>query len=242
MAYELGMTAVFLPEFDRMMETPQNNPHHCYNVGEHTLKALEFCEADKVLRLAALCHDFGKPDAKTTQNGVDHFRGHPAISEQLAAKALRRLKFDNDTIEKVKVLVRLHDAYPRLNEETLRILHAGKEAVTKKTVRRLMFCAGKDLFPKLMQLCGADVLAQSDYRKTEKLLLLEQIYCLYEQIVRDGECLSLKELAVGGKDLIAAGVKPGKELGEILNRMLEDVLDEPEHNKKEYLMECYIKR
>lgn len=61
MAYRTRLTAVFLPEFDMMMETPQNNPHHCYSVGEHTLKAIEAVPADKVLRLTMLLHDIAKP-------------------------------------------------------------------------------------------------------------------------------------------------------------------------------------
>lgn len=74
MAYRTGLTAVFLPEFDMMMETPQNNPHHCYSVGEHTLKAIEAVPADKVLRLTMLLHDIAKPACKTTdKKGVDHF-------------------------------------------------------------------------------------------------------------------------------------------------------------------------
>ena len=85
-AWEYGITAVVLPEFDRTMETPQNNPHHCYNVGEHTLEALRNIEADKTLRLAALFHDFGKPQTHTTDaDGIDHFHGHAKISAELCA-------------------------------------------------------------------------------------------------------------------------------------------------------------
>lgn len=240
-AYELGITAVVLPEFDAMMETPQNHIHHIYNVGEHTLKALEYADADRIIRLAVLCHDFGKPASRTTKDGVDHFYGHPAVSEELAGKMLRRLKFDNDTIHKVKVLVRLHDARPPLNDETAKKLRSGERAVSEKSVRRLVYRCGKELFPALMQVCGADVLAQSAYRKTEKLLLLEQMYDIYGEILQKGECLSLKELAVSGRDLISAGIVPGREIGEILERMLEDVLEEPQHNTKEYLMDTYVK-
>lgn len=239
-AYELGITAVVLPEFDAMMQTPQHHKHHIYNVGEHTLKALEYSEPDRIIRLAVLCHDFGKPASRTTKDGVDHFYGHPAISEELAGRMLRRLKFDNDTIRKVKVLVRLHDAKPPLNDGTAEKLRSGGRAVSERSVRRLVYRCGKELFPALMQVCGADVLAQSDYRKTEKLLLLEQMYDIYEEILQKEECLSLKELAVSGRDLIGAGIAPGKEIGEILERMLEDVLDEPQHNTREYLMDTYV--
>lgn len=239
-AYELGLTKVVLPEFDTMMETEQNNPHHMYNVGEHTLKALEYVEADKVLRLAVLCHDFGKPAARITRNGVDHFYGHPAISEEIAGQVLRRLKFDNDTIYKVKKLVRYHDSRPSVGPEDMQQLRSGKRIVPEAFVRCLIFQIGRELFLPLMEIRGADILAQSGYGKTEKLILLDQMTEIYEEVIEKGQCLSMKELAVTGKDLLKAGQKPGKEIGEILNRMLEDVLEEPEHNTKEYLMGRYL--
>ena len=98
-ACDLGITKVILPEFDVCMETPQHNPHHCYSVGEHTLEGLKAVRADKVLRLAMLLHDIGKPLTKTTdENGKDHFKKHPKESARLAQDILRRLKFDNDTL------------------------------------------------------------------------------------------------------------------------------------------------
>lgn len=225
-AWELGLTKVFLPEFDACMETEQNNPHHMYSVGMHTLKALEYVEENRVLRLAVLCHDFGKPAAKTTVDGVDHFYGHGKISEELTKKMLRRLKFDNDTISKVCRLVRYHDLRPE---------------PTPGAVRRAVNQVGEDLFPELLQVCGADLFAQSGYKKQEKLLRLDRIQEIYEEIIKQGECVSLKSLAITGKDLIAAGMKPGKEMGQALQKILEHVLEEPEHNTKEYLMEHWRK-
>ena len=225
-AYELGLTRVVLPEFDACMETPQHHPHHMYNVGEHTLKALEFTDPDKVLRLAVLFHDFGKPQARTTVDGVDHFHGHARISAEMTGKILRRLKFDNATMDQVKRMVLYHDARPQPDE---------------RQIRRLVHRAGEDIFPGLFQVMGADILAQSDYRRLEKLLNLEQVQKTYEEIMERRDCISLKQLAVTGKDLIDAGMRPGKEIGELLKRMLEDVLEEPSHNEKEYLISSYLK-
>ncbi len=221
-AWKLGLTKVFLPEFDVCMETEQNNPHHMYSVGMHTLKALEYVEENRVLRLAVLCHDFGKPAVKTTVDGTDHFHGHGKISEELTKKMMRRLKFDNDTISKVSRLVRYHDLRPE---------------PTPRAVRRAVNQVGEDLFPALLQVCGADILAQSSYQKQQKLMRLDRIQELYEEIRNRGECVSLKSLAVTGKDLIEAGMKPGKEMGAALQKLLEHVLDEPEHNTREYMME-----
>ena len=223
-AYELGITRVVLPEFDVMMETPQHHPHHMYSVGEHTLKALEFTDPEKVLRLSVLFHDFGKPQTRTTVDGVDHFHGHASVSAQETVRIMRRLKFDNATMDQVKRIVLYHDARPQPDE---------------RQIRRLLHRAGEDIFPGLFQVMGADILAQSEYRKIEKLVNLGRVHQVYDEILKRKDCISLKNLQVTGKDLIAAGMEPGKKIGEILNQMLEDVLETPEHNEREYLLKTY---
>ena len=222
--YELGITRVVLPEFVVMMETPQHHPHHMYSVGEHTLKALEFTDPEKVLRLSVLFHDFGKPQTRTTVDGVDHFHGHANVSAQETVRIMRRLKFDNATMDQVKRIVLYHDARPQPDE---------------RQIRRLLHRAGEDIFPGLFQVMGADILAQSEYRKIEKLVNLERVHQVYDEILKRKDCISLKNLQVTGKDLIAAGMEPGKKIGEILNQMLEDVLETPEHNEREYLLKTY---
>ena len=98
-AYELGITKIILPEFDAMMETKQETPHHMYDVGEHTLKAIESVRADKVLRLTMLFHDIAKPKRKTVdEQGVAHFKMHDVEGAEMTKQILRRLKFDNDTM------------------------------------------------------------------------------------------------------------------------------------------------
>ena len=226
-AYELGITKIMLPEFDVCMETAQHNPHHCYSVGEHTLQGLLQIRADKVLRLAMLLHDIGKPLTKTTdETGKDHFKKHPRESARLAKEILRRLKFDNDTLHRVCRLVEYHDWSIDL-EPNVKI----------STVRRLISRIGEDVFPAMFEINRADLLAQSDYLRTEKLAKQERLEALYREIQEKKECLSVKGLAVNGRDLIEHGLKPGKEIGEILQSMLEDVLEEPAHNQKEYLLE-----
>ena len=226
-ACDLGITKVILPEFDVCMETPQHSPHHCYSVGEHTLEGLKAVRADKVLRLAMLLHDIGKPLTKTTdENGKDHFKKHPKESARLAQDILRRLKFDNDTLKKVCRLVEFHDWSIDL-EENVKI----------STVRRLIANIGEDAFPDMFEINRADLLSQSSYLRERKLAKQEMLESMYREIMEKQECLSLKDLAVGGKDLLAQGIKPGKELGEILQRMLADVFEDPAHNKKEYLLE-----
>lgn len=222
-AYETGLTAVFLPEFDVMMRTPQNNPHHCYSVGEHTLHALMEIEPDKVARITMLLHDVAKPVCRTTDDdGVDHFYGHPQEGSLMAKKILRRLKFDNDTTDRVCRLILCHDDNPPLQE---------------RAVRRAVCRNGVDQYPALFAVKRADTLAQSTYEREEKLQYLKEYEAVYNQIMAEKQCLSIKELAVTGTDLIAAGMKPGKVIGETLKELLEYVLENPEANTKEKLME-----
>ncbi len=221
-AYETGLTAVFLPEFDRMMETAQNNPHHCYTVGEHTLMALQGVEADKVLRFTMLLHDVAKPVCRTTdENGTDHFYGHPQKGSEMARMILRRLKFDNDTTDRVSALVRWHDDNPELSP---------------RSVRRAISRIGLERYPALFAVKRADTLAQSMYRREEKLKYLHDYEMLYQEVMEKQQCLTIKQLAVTGSDLIEAGMQPGKEIGSVLKKLLELVLEDPELNTKEKLL------
>lgn len=221
--YETGMTAVFLPEFDRMMETGQNNPHHCYSVGEHALCALRRIRPDQALRLAALLHDVGKPETESMdESGVNHFYGHAAKGAELTRKIMRRLKFDNDTADRVVRLVREHDR---------------KIGLSPAQMRRTVNCVGEDLFPDLFDLKEADLLAQSDYMRDEKREALMRLRALYEKVKEEGDCLSLKGLAVTGRDLIGIGATPGPGLGALLQDLLGIVLENPSCNNRETLLE-----
>lgn len=223
-AYELGLTAVFLPEFDTAMQTEQNHPHHCYSVGKHIIKSICEIEADPVLRLAMLLHDIGKPKTLTIdEEGKTHFHGHPAVSERMGVAIMRRLKMDNDTIRKVSVLVRYHD-------------YGNALPATEKTVRRALNKIGDDLFDDFLKVKEADVYAQSDYLREEKIEKIKEWRRIYREIIEKGQCFSIRDMEISGKDLIAAGTAPGPALGEILNKLLEEVLDDPEKNNREYLL------
>lgn len=196
-AYEMGITAVIMPEFDELMKTEQETPHHCYTVGEHTIHAMESIDPDKVLRLTMLFHDMGKPAKKTMdEKAVAHFKGHAFVSEEIAREIMHRLKFDNDTLRKVTKLVHYHDY--RMPAEA-------------KNVRRAMNKIGEDLFPYYQKVRRADTAAKSEYQRAEKNANLDGIERLYQEICEKKQCVSLKELAVTGRDLIAAGVTPGYE-------------------------------
>ena len=229
-AYECGVTKVFFPEFDRAMETEQNHPHHCYSVGEHTLHSLTEIEPDKVLRLTMLLHDIGKPASLSIdEDGITHFHGHAQIGAEMAHNILRRLKFDNETINRVCKLVRYHD-YGNNMEPGMR------------TLRRAVNKIGQEAFPSLFLVKRADIMAQSDYLRQEKLKNLDRWEQLYQELIEKQQCVSLKTLAISGSDLIRMGMDPGREMGELLNQLLEMVLDEPELNTREILLKEAEKR
>lgn len=225
-AYNLGITKVILPEWDAMVGVEQKTPHHKYDVAEHTLHALKNVKKDKILRLTMLFHDMGKPSMKTTdEKGVDHFKGHALVSEEIARKILRRLKFDNDTVKKVTRLVCYHDY---------------RIEATPQNVRRAMNRIGVELFPYYLAVRMADVKAQSPYRRREKIENIVAMREVYQETLLNGDCVTLRDLAVGGRDLMELGMQPGRELGSMLSELLEWVIDEPECNKKEILCE-YVK-
>lgn len=225
-AYELGITKVILPEWDAMVGVEQRTRHHKYDVAGHTLQALKNVKKDKILRLTMLFHDMGKPSMKTTdEKGVDHFKGHALVSEEIARSVLRRLKFDNDTVKKVTRLVCYHDY---------------RIEATPPNVRRAMNRIGVELFPYYLAVRMADVKAQSPYKRRAKIENIVAMREIYQETLINDHCVTLRQLAVSGRDLMNLGMQPGKQMGDMLNELLELVLDEPEMNEKEKLCN-YVK-
>ena len=212
---------VVLPELLPMRGFDQRNPHHIYDVLEHTAVVVENVPPEPMLRWAALLHDSGKPatfalDAK----GVGHFFGHPKVSAALADAALRRLKLDNATRERVVLLVQYHDV---------------QIEPTEKAVKRALGKLGEEAFFQLLALKRADNLAQSpEYRG--RLALCDQLEAIAREILRREDCFSLRDLAVKGGDLIAAGLRPGPALGAALDALLDAVIDGRVENERDALL------
>ncbi len=239
--YKAGITAIVFPELDKCIETEQNNVHHMYNVGEHIVHSMMELKKDeagkflsrlgyqmdsdtfRVLRLSLMLHDIGKPECHTVgEDGVDHFYRHADTGEHIAEDILRRLKEDNHTIDLVRHLVRFHDARPEPKA---------------RSVRRAASKIGSDTFPLYLLVQYCDIMAQSDYEKQEKIDRLNKVADIYMEIKAKGECLSIKELAVNGGDLIKeAGMKPGPDMGRVLNELLEEVIKDPVLNEKQKLI------
>ena len=165
-------------------------------------------------------------DKYIDSDGIAHFVGHDYDGAILADKILRRLKFDNETIRAVTHLVRMHDTrYGELGR-----------SVKARTIRRALNRIEPQYFNLLTLLQEADLHAQNPALMTEKLSQLHQARKKAEEILAAGECISLKELALNGSDLIKAGIKPGPDIGAWLDRLLNYVIEYPEKNNREELL------
>lgn len=212
----------FWPELGPLVALEQNNPWHCWGGWEHTIHAVEGAPADVTLRLSMLLHDIGKPACKSTDDkGIAHFYGHPAVSARLADQMLRALKFDNKTRKRVVLLVERHDAQlpPRSH-----------------VIRRWLNRLGPEAFFQLLEVKRADSMGQASEKVRGRLTGLDEIKAKAELILAERQCLTLKDLAVNGRDVIAAGVAPGPEVGLVLNGLLERVLSNEIINEREALI------
>ncbi|GAE87113.1 tRNA nucleotidyltransferase [Acetivibrio straminisolvens JCM 21531] len=220
---ETGLLRYVLPEFERCFKTEQNHPYHVYNVGMHILETVSNVENSSVLRWTMLFHDIGKPVVKTTdQNGIDHFYGHPEESMHIAEKIMKRLKFDNKTINKILRLVKHHDR--RIEPHY-------------KSVRKAVSAVGKEIFLDLLKVQEADKKGQNPKFLDERLDALKKIREIFFNLEKEGQILSLKDLALNGDDLIAMGFEQSKEIGIILRELYNIVIDNPEMNTREKLIE-----
>ena len=211
----------FVPEAFKMHGCAQNCIYHRYDVLRHTAVAVESVPADPVLRLAAFFHDIGKPETKTTEkNGTDHFYGHAAISTKIAEQTLISLRADNKTVKDVTLLVQRHDV--PIEE-------------TEKSVKRALGKLSEDGFFRMLQLKRADTAAQASFCH-ERFSYYDRLEDLARNILAQGDCLSLQQLAVNGSDLIHAGIPEGKEIGELLRILLDAVLDGKLPNEKTALL------
>ena len=231
--FDTGITSVVLPEFDAMMKTEQKNIHHSYSVGEHTIIAVSEVAGKlkerryetrerTILRWTMLLHDVEKPNTITLgKDGQNHFYGHQEKGAQTAKSVLRRLKFDNDTIDAVVHLIRWHDY---------------RFVLTPSGMRKAAAKIGKEYMELLFEVNRADTSGKNPLHTKDKFERLAVARQLYAQILSKEECVSLKELKINGKDLIAIGMKPGKEMGEILGSLLSEVLENPSLNERDTLL------
>ncbi len=219
----IDVLGVFLPELLPSVGFPQNSPWHIYDVFAHTLTALEHTPADLTLRLAVLLHDIGKPYVYTQdENGTGHFKGHAALSAELADRILRRLKFGRRLREDVCLLVRHHD---------------DRIPCDAASVKRLIRSMGKENALRLVQVERADRAAQNPVMVAERSRAVEKIGRMIHELTRpDAACITIADLAVSGEDLLAEGIPQGVRIGKALAMLLEEVTEERLPNEREALL------
>ncbi len=217
---------VLIPRIHAMIGFEQNNPHHCYDVWVHTLEALQKISPEPILRLTMFFHDIEKPSCHLIDSdGISHFYTHPEKSAATAEWIMKNLRYSSSITERVCRLIKLHDyRFPPAKQNVLRLLNRIGEAD----------------FRLLLKVKRADMLAQSPYFRKEKEEYLDEIERVLDAVIEEGLCFSLKDLAISGRDLIAAGVKPGKEIGRILDEALAAVMDGIVENDREKLLAYLI--
>lgn len=222
MLEETGLLYYIMPEFEKCFKTPQNHPYHIYDVAAHSLHAAAAIENDRCLRWTMLLHDIGKSVTRTTDDkGVDHFFGHPAESEALAEVILKRLRFDNRSIDRILRIVRLHD----------------REIVpTPRAVAKAVCTAGEDIFEDLLKVKAADKMAQNPKYSEKGINTVKEVEGIYLELKRNGRCMGLKDLAINGSDLTGKGWPQGREIGRVLKLLLERVINEPGLNQRDRLL------
>jgi len=218
--YKSKLLTHVLPELVGCIGFNQCNPHHNKDVFEHIMSVLDNTPASLSVRLSALLHDIAKPQCFTEDEmGIGHFYMHHLKSADIAEDVLKRLRFDNNTIKKVSILIKEHMSGYDLH----------RNGAIKKFINRVGIENLEDLF--LLQ--KADILSHKESLDLNSILELQEAV---DKILKEKQPLSIKDLAVTGSDLIVLGYSPGKLLGLTLNELVEMVLNNPELNTKEQLL------
>ena len=216
----------FIPEVASMVGFDQNNPYHNLDVFAHSCKVLtasKICDADVITKLAAFFHDIGKPYCyQEDEYGIRHFKGHGKVSADMTNGIMRRLKFDNDTREKVVQLIYYHDA---------------SFEVGKKYVRRWLNKIGIDQFERLLTLRRADILGQSELNRDKRLQKLDAVNKCLEEVLAEKPAFSIKDLEIDGKDVMKYMLMDEcPEVGQWLKHILKMVIDGYLENNREDLI------
>ena len=222
MLHQLGLLKYIIPELDVCFSVNQRNKYHLYNVGEHIIHAVAKTPEDITIRWAALLHDIGKPLCKSVDaNGIIHFYGHHHESVRLADDILRRLRLDNDSRKNILTLIENHDI--RIEPSLV-------------GVKRIMARLGADLFAKLLLLQEADNSAKNPKFLPDKLAKINDVRVIYRKVLSERQPYVTSDLIINGRDLIKIGFRAGREIGDTLRCLLDEVLINPSLNNRDYLM------
>lgn len=210
-----------IPEIMPTVGYDQMSPYHHKNLFLHMLCTMDNVPAKKDLRLAALFHDLGKVETLSVdENGIGHFYGHEILSSEKSKGILKRIKYDNNTIKEVQILIENH--------------MKANPIMTKKALKRLIRKVGREEVLDLMDLMIADRICTKENRDIDFLLNRKQEII---EILEYKEPIDLNELKIDGNDLIKIGYKKGKFLGKTLKRLTDSVIEDPKLNEREKLIE-----
>lgn len=226
---EMGLLEYIIPEFIEAYHTPQNHPHHLYDVARHTLLAMQNIEPTVRLRLTMLLHDIGKPKTRTTdKHNIDHFYNHQKESVEMSNEILKALKLDNRLIKEVGLLIYYHD------------YHIGRK-IDKVYVKKMLMVMGPELFDELLKVQLADAKAQNPDKLEPKLVQIEKQRKLKEEIIALNEPYQKSMMKITGSDLIESGIPKGKEIGWLLDKALDKIIQDKKYNEKDKLI-LYCKK
>ena len=215
---------VIVPELAPCIGFQQYNPHHTMDVWHHTLCVLQESEPQEALRLAVLLHDIGKPAVFSLDKClVGHFYGHAVVSAAMSERILRRLRYDNATVNLVTTLVREHDF--------------SASATDERRMRRLLGRFGEETIRLLLRLRRADRFGKGNGDRAAVETDTAQLESLLECILQEEQCLTLRGLQLNGNDLLAMGVPRGRRIGSILQRLLDAVLEGELANERPVLVD-----
>jgi poly(A) polymerase/tRNA nucleotidyltransferase (CCA-adding enzyme) len=225
---QTGLLKYIVPELEEGYKVTQNK-HHIFECYEHYLRSLDFAAKknfNKLVRLAALFHDIGKPRTKKGEGPDATFYGHEIVGAKMTAQILNRLKFPKKEIEKITKLVRYH------------LFYYNPEEVGESSVRRLVRQVGPENMEELLQVRMADRIG-SGCPKAEPYKLRHLRY-LIERVSRDP--ISVKTLKINGEDVMKIlKISPGPKIGQILDILLGYVLEKPNKNEKNFLEKEILK-
>lgn len=215
--------AEFIPEIKPMFNFNQKTKWHCYDIYEHTVQAVSRAPKDDLItRLALFFHDIGKPETFTEDENGGHFYGHPIMSEEITENIMKRMRFDNSTIKQVLQLVLNHD---------------NRFSTSEKSARKLLRDYGEIQAKRLLIIQECDKSAQSELAQKENynkdLNIIKQNI---EKVVKNQDCFKIKDLKINGNDLKNIGFV-GIEIGKTLNLLLEKVMQNPEFNDRDLLLD-----
>ena len=206
-----------VPQLQELDGFYQHNPHHQFDVWEHTIRSVGFSEPNEAIRLAMLFHDIAKPSHYVIDSeGVGHFYGPAEAGAIQSEHIMSKLRFDNKTISTVSLLVKLHDY---------------QMPSSKPTIRRFIRNYGWETAKNLFMVKAADIMAQKYNWDFSRIRHLVNMRKKYEEIYNESPALTLKDLKINGKDLMQLGFCPGPSMGKTLNILLQLVMDDTIKNE-----------